>query len=133
LQHVAGDDPFCKYNDQLLQLFTSCLFLSGAAAALVGSYTCRRFGRKATMMTGGACFLAGTVLVTLAIHMSMLVLGRLVLGVGVGFAAQVGAGSTASLPQPTIACVFQLYLACSACFTVISCCCWLPDSRIFIR
>jgi MFS family permease len=96
LQHVAGDDPFCKFNDQMLQLFTSCLFLSGAAAAMVGSYTCRRFGRKATMIAGGACFLGGTVLVTLAIHMAMLVLGRLVLGVGVGFATQVGAGAPAS-------------------------------------
>ena len=56
---------------------------------MVGSHTCRRFGRKATMVAGGACFLAGTVLVTLAVHMSMLVLGRLVLGVGVGFATQV--------------------------------------------
>jgi MFS family permease len=90
LQHVSGDDAFCKYNDVLLQLFTSCLFLSGLVAALVGSYTCRRFGRKATMIAGGACFLGGTVLVTLASRMSMLVLGRLVLGVGVGFAAQVG-------------------------------------------
>jgi MFS family permease len=90
LQHVSGTDPFCKFNDQMLQLFTSCLFLSGAAAAMVGSYTCRRFGRKATMIAGGACFLGGTVLVTLAIHMAMLVLGRLVLGVGVGFATQVG-------------------------------------------
>lgn len=70
------------------QLFTSCLFLAGAVAALVGSYTCRRFGRKATMMAGGACFLVGTALVACAVHMVMLVLGRLVLGVGVGFATQ---------------------------------------------
>jgi MFS family permease len=89
LQHVSGDDMFCKHDDVMLQLFTSCLFLSGAAAALVGIYTCQRFGRKATMIAGGACFLGGTILVTLAIHMSMLVLGRLILGVGVGFAAQV--------------------------------------------
>lgn len=42
------------------------------------------------MMAGGACFLTGTVLVTLAVHMVMLVLGRIVLGIGVGFATQVG-------------------------------------------
>ncbi|KAF6250807.1 sugar carrier protein A [Scenedesmus sp. NREL 46B-D3] len=86
--HGSGNDPFCKYNDTMLQLFTSCLFLSGAVAAMVGAYTCRRFGRKATMVAGGACFLGGTVLVTLAIDMTMLVVGRLVLGVGVGFATQ---------------------------------------------
>ncbi|KAF6258859.1 sugar carrier protein A [Scenedesmus sp. NREL 46B-D3] len=86
--HGSGNDPFCKYNDTMLQLFTSCLFLSGAVAAMVGAYTCRRFGRKATMVAGGACFLGGTVLVTLAINMTMLVMGRLVLGIGVGFATQ---------------------------------------------
>lgn len=48
-----------------------------------------RWGRKATMMAGGACFLAGTALVTFAVHMIMLVLGRIVLGIGVGFATQV--------------------------------------------
>lgn len=86
--HVAGDDPFCKYNDQMLQLFTSCLFLSGAVAAMVGSYTCKRYGRKATMIAGGFAFLVGTALVALAIHMAMLVLGRVVLGIGVGLATQ---------------------------------------------
>ncbi|KAF6256201.1 hypothetical protein COO60DRAFT_1640881 [Scenedesmus sp. NREL 46B-D3] len=45
----------------MLQLFTSRLFLSGAAAAMVGAYTCRRFGRRGTMVAGGACFLGDTV------------------------------------------------------------------------
>jgi hypothetical protein len=49
------------------------------------------------MMAGGACFLTGTVLVTLAIHMVMLVLGRIVLGIGVGFATQVGCSIAAVL------------------------------------
>lgn len=56
-----------------------------------------RYGRKATMMAGGACFLAGTALVTFAVHMIMLVLGRIVLGIGVGFATQVRAGSCTAL------------------------------------
>lgn len=86
--HSAGSDPWCKFNDHMLQLFTSCLFLAGGFAAIVGSWTCRRYGRKATMMAGGAAFLAGTALVTFAVHMVMLVLGRVVLGIGVGFATQ---------------------------------------------
>jgi len=48
----TSSDPFCKYDDHLLQLFTSCLFLAGAVAAIIGSWTCKRFGRKATMMAG---------------------------------------------------------------------------------
>jgi len=41
-QHASGSDPFCKFNDQLLQLFTACLFLAGAVAAIIGSWTCRK-------------------------------------------------------------------------------------------
>jgi MFS family permease len=89
LSHGHGNtDPFCKYDDHILQLFTSCLFLAGAVAAIIGSWTCKRYGRKATMMAGGACFLAGTGLVAGAVHVAMLVVGRIVLGFGVGFATQ---------------------------------------------
>lgn len=42
--HASGTDPFCKFDDHMLQLFTSCLFLAGAAAAMVGSWTCKRYG-----------------------------------------------------------------------------------------
>jgi hypothetical protein len=41
-QHSSGNDPWCKFNDHMLQLFTSCLFLAGGFAALVGSWTCKR-------------------------------------------------------------------------------------------
>jgi len=70
----------------MLSLFTSSLFLSGAVAAIVGGMTCKRFGRKVTMMAGGAAFGIGTALVAGAQEIVMLVLGRVVLGVGVGFA-----------------------------------------------
>jgi hypothetical protein len=50
----------------------------------------RRFGRKMTMLAGGLCFLVGTGLVAGAVAVPMLVVGRVVLGFGVGFACQVG-------------------------------------------
>lgn len=43
LQHSSGSDPWCKFNDHMLQLFTSCLFLAGGVAAIVGSWTCKRW------------------------------------------------------------------------------------------
>jgi hypothetical protein len=89
IDHAASKDPFCKYDDHLLQLFTSSLFLAAGVAAMVGSWTCNRFGRKMTMLAGGVCFLVGTGLVAGAVHIAMLVCGRIVLGIGVGFACQV--------------------------------------------
>ena len=79
---------FCKFDDAMLQLFTSCLFLAGAVAALAGMWTSSRYGRKFTMMLGGLCFLVGTALVASAFATAQLVIGRVVLGLGVGFATQ---------------------------------------------
>lgn len=90
LTEVSGTNAYCKYDDHILALFTSSLFLAAAFAALCGMYTCRKFGRKFTMCLGGTCFLVGTVLVTAAFSTAQLVVGRVVLGVGVGFANQVG-------------------------------------------
>jgi MFS family permease len=48
-----------QFNDQILQLFTSSLFLAGAFAALVGMITCKKYGRRFTMVMGGLCFIIG--------------------------------------------------------------------------
>ena len=36
-----GGSAYCKYNNQGLQLFTSCLFIAAAFSSLVGGYTTR--------------------------------------------------------------------------------------------
>ena len=45
---------------------------------------CRNFGRKITMLAAGLCFCAGAVLTAAAYHLPQLVVGRVVLGFGVG-------------------------------------------------
>lgn len=57
LNENGGKNAYCKFNDHMLQLFTSSLFLSGAVAAMIGMVTCKRLGRKWTMLMGGVCFL----------------------------------------------------------------------------
>ncbi|KAF6258882.1 hypothetical protein COO60DRAFT_1626305 [Scenedesmus sp. NREL 46B-D3] len=100
--HVSRNDAFCRFNEHLLQLFTFYLFLSRAAAAMPStgcpSPSIHVFGQRdnsdsrheAPQHQHGHVDgqRDGTVLVTLAINMSMLVLGRLMPGVGVGFATQ---------------------------------------------
>ncbi|KAL4422990.1 hypothetical protein ABPG77_005470 [Micractinium sp. CCAP 211/92] len=82
-------DPYCKYNDQKLQVFTSILFLAGMFSSFFAGYVTRHFGRKMTMTIGGLWFLAGAGLNAGARHLWMLIIGRLFLGFGVGFANQV--------------------------------------------
>ena len=55
--------PPLRYDNHMLQLFTSSLFLAGALAALIGGWTCNRFGRKSTMVAAGAFFAIGTAIV----------------------------------------------------------------------
>eukprot|EP00882_Tetradesmus_deserticola_P014566 GHRQ01015494.1.p1 GENE.GHRQ01015494.1~~GHRQ01015494.1.p1 ORF type:complete len:173 (+),score=43.50 GHRQ01015494.1:2035-2553(+) len=82
LEQHGGNNAFCKYNDPLLQLFVSVLFLAGIVGAFMGSFTAKRWGRRPTMMLGGLCFLAGAVLMAPAVHVAMLIFGRLVMGLG---------------------------------------------------
>ena len=88
-QHVADDSNYCKYNNESLQLFTSSLYLAALIATFFASYTTRVLGRKKTMLIAGVFFIVGTILNAAAVNLLMLILGRISLGCGVGFANQV--------------------------------------------
>lgn len=80
---------YCKFDSQLLTLFTSSLYLAGLVATYFASLTTKAYGRKPSIIIGGAAFLAGAALNGAALTIHMLILGRVLLGVGVGFANQV--------------------------------------------
>ncbi|KAG9146015.1 hypothetical protein Leryth_015649 [Lithospermum erythrorhizon] len=79
---------YCKYDNQGLQLFTSSLYLAGLTATFFASYTTRNLGRRLTMLIAGFFFLVGVVLNAAAENLAMLIIGRILLGCGVGFANQ---------------------------------------------
>ena len=56
-----------------------------------GHGLCRRLGRKATILIAGACFIVGIALCAAAVQMGMLIVGRIMIGLGVGFGNQVRA------------------------------------------
>jgi len=85
---LTGPAPRAQYDNQLLQLFTSSLFIAGLLSSLVASWTTSRLGRRATMLMAGVAFCLGAGLTAGAVHLAMLVVGRIMLGVGVGFANQ---------------------------------------------
>ena len=49
----------------------------------------RVLGRRRTMTIGGALFIIGAALQAGAVHLAMLIIGRVMLGLGVGLANQV--------------------------------------------
>ncbi|CAK9226901.1 unnamed protein product [Sphagnum troendelagicum] len=84
----AQESDYCKYDNQGLQAFTSSLYIAGLLATLVASYTTRKWGRKATMFIGGTSYLVGSILNAAAQDLAMLIIGRIMLGIGVGFGNQ---------------------------------------------
>ena len=83
------ESEYCKFDNQLLTLFTSSLYLAALVASFFASVVTRVFGRKISMLIGGLAFLVGSILNGIAMNVALLIIGRLLLGVGVGFANQV--------------------------------------------
>ncbi|KAK7259754.1 hypothetical protein RIF29_25367 [Crotalaria pallida] len=79
---------YCKFDSQLLTTFTSSLYIAGLVASFFASSVTKAFGRKPSILAGGAAFLIGAALGGAALNIYMLILGRVMLGVGIGFANQ---------------------------------------------
>ncbi|CAK0787208.1 hypothetical protein CVIRNUC_010424 [Coccomyxa viridis] len=86
--HGVADNHYCQFNSQVLQLWQSSMYLAGALAGLMASWVSSRYGRRATMTAGGAAFVLGSLLQAAAPEVVMLVIGRAMLGIGIGFANQ---------------------------------------------
>ncbi|MQM17928.1 hypothetical protein Taro_050912 [Colocasia esculenta] len=85
---AARRDEYCVYDSQVLTAFTSSLYLAGLASSLLAGRITRAVGRRAVMLAGGAAFLAGAAVNAASFSVAMLIAGRLLLGIGVGFANQ---------------------------------------------
>ncbi|XVE56422.1 hypothetical protein DITRI_Ditri04bG0007700 [Diplodiscus trichospermus] len=53
---------YCKFDSQLLTLFTSSLYIVGLIASFIASSVTRALGRKPSILVGGVAFLAGSAL-----------------------------------------------------------------------
>lgn len=88
-QHATTNtNDYCKFDSQLLTTFTSSLYIAGLIASFFASASTRLLGRRTSMLIGGATFLVGAALNGAAVNVAMLIIGRILLGIGVGFANQ---------------------------------------------
>lgn len=85
----VDQNQYCKFDSQLLTLFTSSLYIAALVASFFASSVTRRFGRKISMLVAGLVFFIGSILNGVANNIIILIISRLLLGVGVGFANQV--------------------------------------------
>uniref|UniRef100_A0A0D6R2X7 Major facilitator superfamily (MFS) profile domain-containing protein n=1 Tax=Araucaria cunninghamii TaxID=56994 RepID=A0A0D6R2X7_ARACU len=85
---AAKASDYCRFDSQILTSFTSSLYIAGLVSSLSASAVTRAFGRKVSMLSGSITFLIGAALNGTAVNVAMLIIGRIMLGFGVGFANQ---------------------------------------------
>ncbi|XP_049383471.1 sugar transport protein 8-like [Solanum stenotomum] len=81
----AKENNYCKYDNWLLQLFTSSLYISALFASFFASKAATKLGRKITILTASIFFIVGAVLSAVAENKLILIFGRILFGIGVGF------------------------------------------------
>ncbi|GJS95972.1 sugar carrier protein C-like protein [Tanacetum coccineum] len=84
----TSTNQYCKFDSQTLTMFTSSLYLAALLSSLVASTVTRTLGRKLSMLFGGILFCAGALINGFAQAVWMLIVGRILLGFGIGFANQ---------------------------------------------
>lgn len=93
--HLHETD-YCKYDNQILTLFTSSLYFAALFTTFGASYVTRTRGRRASILVGSTSFFIGALVNAFAKNIAMLIIGRCFLGAGIGFGNQV---STKSKPK----------------------------------
>lgn len=85
----AHEDNYCKYDDQMLQLFTSSLYLAALISSFGASKACTVLGRRPSIRLASIFFIIAAILSGVAPNLVLLILGRILFGVGVGFGNEV--------------------------------------------
>lgn len=84
---LAGIDKTFHPGTVVIEIITSWVTLGAMAGALVAGTLTERFGRRASILLAAAVFVVGALLEALAPDTGVLVVGRLILGAGVGLAS----------------------------------------------
>ncbi|WOL11047.1 hypothetical protein Cni_G19808 [Canna indica] len=85
--HLHETD-YCKYDNQVLTLFTSALYFAALFSTFGASIVTRKYGRRSSIMFGSVSFFLGGAVNAGAVNIFMLIVGRILLGIGIGFGNQ---------------------------------------------
>ncbi|KAK3034833.1 LOW QUALITY PROTEIN: hypothetical protein RJ639_033738 [Escallonia herrerae] len=103
-----------KQDMYYLAAFTSSLYIAGLVSSIVAGRVATIVGRRGILIMSGVIFLIGTALNALAVHVAMLILGRILIGFGIGFGNQAAPVYVTEMAPPkwrgTLSTAFQFYL-----------------------
>lgn len=141
LEPQTAPNAYCKYDNHIQSLVISVLYLAALFAAIAAEWFARRYGRRVrptspyalppsphgmfrgaltchgallqvVMAAAGVFFIIGAVLMAAANGMAMLIIGRILLGVGCGAGTMIGPVYLAEMApaqlRGTLNVIFQL-------------------------
>lgn len=112
LDPASAPSAYCKYDNHVQSLVISVLYLAALFAAIGGEWFARRYGRRVVMAASGVFFIAGAVIMAAATGMAMLIIGRILLGIGCGAGTMIGPVYLAEMApaqlRGTLNVIFQL-------------------------
>ncbi|KAL0304081.1 UNVERIFIED_CONTAM: Hexose carrier protein HEX6 [Sesamum radiatum] len=88
MKEESNVSNYCKFDSQLLTCFTSSLYIAGLVFSFVAATVTRKYGRKPSIIIGGLSYMLGAAIGGAANNVYILILGRVLLGVGLGFTNQ---------------------------------------------
>ena len=74
-------------NSAWLEIIVSVTLAAAAVSAILSGFLCNWIGRRPTLIVSSIVFTIGAAVLGASYHASMLVIGRIVVGVGIGMAA----------------------------------------------
>ncbi|AQK60515.1 Sugar carrier protein C [Zea mays] len=81
-------NQYCKFDSQVLTLFSSSLFLAATVATFFAGPMTRAFGRKWTLFAAASAYVVGACIGGVSVNFPMLLTGRVLVGSGVGISIQ---------------------------------------------
>lgn len=84
----SKQDQYCLFDTHKLTAFISSMFIAGLVSSLLAGRLTSLIGRRFSLITSGILYMTGNALAVFAQKVSTLILGRLFVGFGIGFANQ---------------------------------------------
>ncbi|MFS7897967.1 putative major facilitator, sugar transporter, major facilitator superfamily [Helianthus anomalus] len=83
------EDQYCLFDNHKLTAFIASMFIAGLMSSLLAGRVTRVIGRRFSLITSGILFITGNAFAVFADNVTTLLVGRLFVGFGIGFANQV--------------------------------------------
>ncbi|XVF67283.1 hypothetical protein PTKIN_Ptkin10aG0108400 [Pterospermum kingtungense] len=80
------ENEYCKFDNHQVTMFISSVYLVAMVVSIFASIVSKNFGRTASMTCAGVFYLLAAIINGCAANLYMLIVGRVLFGVGLGFA-----------------------------------------------